>query len=46
MTTTNTTPLVTIDSKDYFVEDVKKWLKNINETEEVLDKPEEDRTTL
>lgn len=39
-------PLVTIDSKDYYVEDVKGWLKSINETEEALDKPEEDRTTL
>lgn len=39
-------PLVTIDSKDYYVEDVKGWLKSVNETEEALDKPEEDRTTL
>lgn len=39
-------PLVTIDSKDYYVDDVKGWLKSINETEEALDKPEEDRTTL
>lgn len=39
-------PLVKIDSKDYYVEDVKGWLKSINETEEALDKPEEDRTTL
>ena len=26
-------PLVKIDSKDYYVEDVKGWLKSINETE-------------
>ena len=39
-------PIVTIDNKRYFEEDVKKWLKTINETEEARDKPEEDRTTL